>query len=527
MAEEKLQYTLTLATKASGTGAAETAAALEKVAVASGKAEVAAKKAEKATTEGGKGMGKAGLLANQASFQVGDFFTQVEMGTSKMRAFSQQAPQLIGAFQMAGVVSGPLSLALAGVAVALPLIAMGVEKVSAAFGDTKADAAAGIEALKKFHEDAAERETKTLEEREGRIDREAESIKKLDQQWGDSKKAAVEYSEAVMENARQYEALQRKIAEALGLKVDKMLAIEQLEARQEEALQRKAETALKAEQDRLAKAEQNQQQLMDKLAKKDAEATKARTDLEALKASRAALNEKRRSLEADVANGPGWMERLDDSMTVRQTPGLSAVQLRNAAAVKARAALAPGGSFETEKAGIDKRIEGLGAAVKGLDQRVAALGDDAMAAAQEVDDVSRAVETKSAEIVTTLASSTQMLKDSATLDKGQALADELNAAVGTIQTTDARLSGVKEAVLTATADHQLSVDEMNKLGGQLVALTGGLQSGLATSTGNTAKLVQMMFTFQAQQGALIADIARLEREQQRLMKLAGSSMPAR
>lgn len=72
----------------------------------------------------GNNMGKMGMLANQASYQIGDFFTQVEMGTSPVRAFSQQAPQLLGALSMAGVLSARAAMAFTGIGAAIPLAVM-------------------------------------------------------------------------------------------------------------------------------------------------------------------------------------------------------------------------------------------------------------------------------------------------------------------------------------------------------------------------------------------------------------------
>lgn len=66
-----------------------------------------------ADTAGAKS-GKFSQVMGQAGFQVQDFIVQVQGGTSAITAFTQQAPQLAGAFGPGGAVVGAL-LALGGV----------------------------------------------------------------------------------------------------------------------------------------------------------------------------------------------------------------------------------------------------------------------------------------------------------------------------------------------------------------------------------------------------------------------------
>lgn len=49
-----------------------------------------------------------GQMAGQAGFQIQDFAVQVQGGTSKLAAFSQQAPQLLGIFGPGGAIAGAL-----------------------------------------------------------------------------------------------------------------------------------------------------------------------------------------------------------------------------------------------------------------------------------------------------------------------------------------------------------------------------------------------------------------------------------
>ncbi|CCW20160.1 hypothetical protein EBBID32_45310 [Sphingobium indicum BiD32] len=102
----------------------------------------------------GRVMASSGAMRSglqQAGFQVQDFLVQVQGGTSALRAFSQQAPQLIGNLQMmthgaeagagrfaafARVLGGPWGVALG---IAIPAAAMLAEKLLAS-GDAAAEA---------------------------------------------------------------------------------------------------------------------------------------------------------------------------------------------------------------------------------------------------------------------------------------------------------------------------------------------------------------------------------------------------
>lgn len=56
---------------------------------------------------------RSGAQLQNAAFQVGDFFVQVNSGTSATRAMAQQLPQLLGAFGLFGALAGAAFAALA------------------------------------------------------------------------------------------------------------------------------------------------------------------------------------------------------------------------------------------------------------------------------------------------------------------------------------------------------------------------------------------------------------------------------
>lgn len=93
------RVTININTTANTTGAQQATAAMTNLTTATNTATTA-------TTNAGKSASRAGQLAGQAGYQIQDFAVQVGSGTSALTAFSQQAPQLLGAFGPAGAIAG-------------------------------------------------------------------------------------------------------------------------------------------------------------------------------------------------------------------------------------------------------------------------------------------------------------------------------------------------------------------------------------------------------------------------------------
>lgn len=80
----------------------------------------------------GKRANRAGVLAQQAGYQFGDFAVQVQSGTNVFVAFGQQATQLVGTFSMLAKSTKMIGL-FAGLGVAIPVLT----GIAAAFMRTK------------------------------------------------------------------------------------------------------------------------------------------------------------------------------------------------------------------------------------------------------------------------------------------------------------------------------------------------------------------------------------------------------
>jgi hypothetical protein len=97
MANRKVN--ITIETTANTSGAKQAEKAMDGLAQSANRVSTAGQAA-------GKSASRVGQLAGQAGFQVQDFAVQVGAGTSALTAFSQQAPQLLGAFGPAGAIAG-------------------------------------------------------------------------------------------------------------------------------------------------------------------------------------------------------------------------------------------------------------------------------------------------------------------------------------------------------------------------------------------------------------------------------------
>jgi hypothetical protein len=93
-------------TDADTSGAKQTEQALDQVSASAQKANAQSANLAKSTNTSANGFKSMGTGVQNVSFQLQDFAVQVGSGTSAMRAFSQQAPQLLSAFGPYGAVAG-------------------------------------------------------------------------------------------------------------------------------------------------------------------------------------------------------------------------------------------------------------------------------------------------------------------------------------------------------------------------------------------------------------------------------------
>ena len=101
-------YIAKLGMKVETDGAAKASSDLDRVSASSEKATASAKRLSTQATTTGKATGALGHKAGQAGYQVADLAVQLEMGTPFLRAFGQQASQLLSVFGPAGILAGTI-----------------------------------------------------------------------------------------------------------------------------------------------------------------------------------------------------------------------------------------------------------------------------------------------------------------------------------------------------------------------------------------------------------------------------------
>lgn len=521
MAEEKLQYTLTLATKASGTGAAETAAAVGKVATAADKATAASAalvamqnkaaaqiakqdKLAAATDNAGKSLGKMGGLANQASYQIGDFFTQVEMGTSVTRAFSQQAPQLIGAISSAGMMSAKAAMMFAGVGAAIPLLTMALPMVTGMFSDTAKSANDSVkdigDAVKKAVDSIAALDTARIDEANRKISQATQDAITMGKTYGETEAAEGKATSAALDNAGKLAEANKIITEQLGYQVDRYGEIEQAAATQAAA---RAETARQA-----AEAE---------TAREVAAAKELWAIAQVQGDKEVAVIARRKELEIATA-GLEVLRQQDALYRKMAVTGSSAD--RHAGAAMAEALQRP-------LSGQENLVTGRQKALESAENTAAATRADFDAAVKMTNDISAAVAVSLDTLETTLAADDTVAKAKEVEAQAKAMSEQLTGFLDQVTPQTAAAAATVETLRTLTNDHQVTANEMDTLARNFTVLIGGMQTGIQATNANLATIIPMMNQFQVQAAAHQAELLRLAREQQRLGNLTGSPLPAR
>ena len=448
MANRKV--TINIATTANTSGADQAAAAMDKLAVSSNKATTAAEMS-------GKGASRVGQLAGQAGFQIQDFAVQVGAGTSALTAFSQQAPQLLGAFGPAG--------AIAGAVVAIGAIAA---KVFLSMVD---DAKAAGEAAKEAGEDLQE------------------AFEKAGGQAADSLIAKIshqrELTDILAESAVDLIEVQNR-----KIKSDADLAKSQAKAT-EEALKyleatgqiESSEKAIIALRKQTAEAEKN------------AAIASIEVGIQAQKNAYDQIREQKIGVQEDVDKAQAQVDKLQAEQSA-----LTAQLVRNRASDKflgdeagrGEGYVSPQTNILTAKlAKIEKEIEGLFSSIDKAPEKIDKLTEKAFDQAGKVDKAvaEGAIAIDSLEAQFQTAAKTEVIKQ--TVTDITAGVKELSTEVAKIQPVNDIQKAAKETIMAAVADGELTANEQRDIGASLQILMGTLKVGQGTTLKSLQELVTL------------------------------------
>lgn len=419
-------------------------------------------RAGRASQSAGVDMSKMGMLANQASFQIGDFVTQVQMGTGAARAFGQQAPQLIGSLSSMGMVSGPVGIALAGVAVAIPLITMAIEHFSSANDTLKPKLDAVNEAIDKN----AKLVTQAYEAHV----RDQKAAEDAIQTWEELEKARDHAAISAISNAQKELEANQVLNEALGIQLDLIGA--------------------KADMERAAREESARQAM-------NAEAAKAAQRTIAIAGDTANLNELRsfisdlqkRAEESNRAIGFIQSEMRKDGLTSINIEGWEN-QLAN----------------EIQNKGmLEKAISGFKDQARELEQKIAVN-------LSKASDQIAAADVAIQEIGDTLESDNAVGTAKEVKERMKQQADDLKTILADITPLNETQRQAVTELQQIAADGKVTADETAALGRNLQTLLGGVQVGIAEYRGTTQQLIDLMKQMARNQDDLNGQVRSLQEQ---------------
>jgi hypothetical protein len=277
MANRKV--TININTTANTTGAQQATAAMTNLATATNSATTA-------TTNAGKGASKVGQLAGQAGYQIQDFAVQVGAGTSALTAFSQQAPQLLGAFGPAGAIAGAV-VAIGAIATKV-FLSMGSDAMTA---DEKAKKLA--DTIKKIGEAAEQAVEDKIDFGRRKIEDATTAAKQLAAELNQAADGQLELNQAILNSQKDINAAEMILEDLRGESADKLKL--QAEQAAQAAIDRQNQLAQDkaVEQEKVVAAEEAvkiaQEELRQRQAAKDEELASLAVQYESLRVAREKL----------------------------------------------------------------------------------------------------------------------------------------------------------------------------------------------------------------------------------------------
>jgi hypothetical protein len=443
----------------------------------------------------GKNVGKMGMLTNQAGYQVGDFFTQIEMGTPVMRAFSQQAGQMAGALSSAGVLSAKVAMTFAGIGAALPILAIALPKIGDMLFGVAEDADKAGDAIKTMGEKIAKIEITKLDSAKQALAFSLETARSLTEQFPLLEAAQRSAAVAIAKDAGTIAEAQGLIDKLLGAQVDKYKQIEdaanraaalrKAEFERELADQRKrAEEAFKIQK----KAADDLRVIQEDIAKREENAAQKRATLLEMRAQQQQYESALSDSKLGMATSPAGMGELPIA-AVSEIP-------------KVQAGL---------KQAIDEMAASLSETVKNIASKTAAGG--------ELDKASLALQvaTKNAsDIQVSIESATEKIENSArqgeTVAKLETVAQmseqqakDTLAVLEKIAPTSTAAQNAVGSLKTMAGDLEITVGENDRFNQQLSNLIGQLQN-----SNGMADIIREVARIQEQQRQLQPELLKIK-----------------
>ena len=432
-------------------------------------------------TAGATQVQRSSANASQSLLMFSQGFEDAQYG---IRGVLNNIPGLVMALGGTMGLAGAISIAAVSFSVLYDWLSKTDEKVKFS-----------AETLAEFGQNAADLVGERIDDAIAQIGDIEAAAAAVTQGWAETQKAENAAATAVLSNAEKVAESQREISRILGEQVDAYAEIEAIAAAAEAQRVEESRQAMAAEEARLVAAQEAVAMKEQKLNEALVVQAQAQRDLETVAAEIESRRAEIAQLSAVSTDRIGFMESLSEG----GIPGL----LRDPAAGTAARERLQDPAFQAETQALEAKLEELQKRVgdqSGTLNRAVTIIDREFGRAQrDLADVSQSVATNIATIEATLNADALVAQVEQVKSVSEMLADDLGAAMGAIQTSDARTAEAKAGIEQAAADGQITADEMVGLARNMQTLIGSLQAGIAVSNGSQAELIALMFSYQEEQ----------------------------
>jgi hypothetical protein len=489
MANRKV--TITIDTKANTSGATQAATAMDRLATSSNAATTA-------TTNVAKGASKASQLVGQAGYQVQDFAVQVGGGTSALTAFSQQAPQLLGAFGPAGAIAGAF-VAIGAIATKV-FLGMQVDAMSAA-DKTKLLA----EGLKEAGEAAAKAVDRKYDFGRQKIEDAATEAQRFAEQLNNTAENQLKLNQSVSDSFNALYDAEKILMEMRGESTDAFKS--QSEQAAEDARRRKEEVnqAIAAEQLKIKLAEDAVTIASETVVKGQELKQNA---FEEMRAAREALRVTEARLEATkkLASQTSMMSKIGGMLS--ETGSLSPEQAKRSEAAQ----------FTLDTGQIEREMEALRGKIESLSELMGKSTADINKSWRELNDVEANLQATKENVQTAVTTITQAASDEEIgaaakqiEERAKLIASEIKNITDEVKASTPKEQEALETIKKNLEDGKITLNEISTTSSAISQLGPQIREAI---TGNTQKITQLttiMQEFKSQNAALQNQIDNLQR----------------
>ncbi len=475
MANRKV--TININTTANTTGAQQATAAMTNLTNATNSANTA-------TTNVGKGASKAGQLVGQAGYQIQDFAVQVGAGTSALTAFSQQAPQLLGAFGPAGAIAGAI-VAIGAIATKV-FLGMGNDAMSA---EEKAKKLA--ETIENIGEAAAKAVRDEIDFGKKKIEDATTEAQQYADELSNVATNQLKLNKAVLDSLTEINEAEQILLELRGEATDALeLQSEQAAA---DAARREAEMKIlvAAEEQRLIDAQRAVEIQREELAEREKQKAEAEATLASKKEELKVAGELLKAAK-ELASQP-------TSAMPNQFTGFGATARPDYSQQRAASATLESGYLDREIEQLKKRVLELQTSVSrtgDLTKEVQAAENQVKAVESDLRKVSEDVKTSIESINLGAVSQDVMASAKVLEERAKILGDEVKSITEGVTASTAGEQAALATIKKKLNDGKVDLSEINETSAALIELGPRIRSAI---DGNTQKVTQLITIMQEMQ----------------------------